>query len=262
MSQNLQEWCDNNSSQKNGIDTSLIMVSIPHSCRFPQSDIFGQAQAESLDTAKFDHTLSDPRTQAFLKRLLSLDHKTFLTQEAWKLDQQDIARITHILVRLQILDKFVDALSFPRNPSLRVMAKLPFPHRFPDNLERVCPVLCYLCLLLKQTMQIFTHLKDWSRPIEGLRRAFATLQSGSKKSKGKAITDFSSPDDEIQLPDHPTQDAIMAHNDIMTLLRAFRHAVSSQLHTILSHTELLTSAVSWFAQVCSILSLQENLTHT
>jgi hypothetical protein len=53
----------------------------------------------------------------------------------------------------------------------------------------------------------------------------------------------------------------VARNDILTLWRAFRHVVSSNLHNILGHTELLTAAVSWFAQVCSFLFVQEMHTH-
>jgi hypothetical protein len=104
-------------------------------------------------------------------------------------------------------------------------------------------------------LQIFKGLKDWSAPIEGLRRAFAANLPGKKKSKGKAKADLSSLGRDIVLPKNVTQEAITVRNDILTLWRAFRHASSANLHNILSNTELLTSAVSWFSQVCRMASL-------
>jgi hypothetical protein len=102
------------------------------------------------------------------------------------------------------------------------------------------------------TVQILHHLKDWSKPIETLGRAFSmTTRTGSKKSKGKAIANPSMSGREIVLPDDPSSEAIAAYNDIHTLWRALQHATTSNLHSILSHMELMTSAVSWFAQVSS-----------
>jgi hypothetical protein len=53
------------------------------------------------------------------------------------------------------------------------------------------------------------------------------------------------------LPDNPSPAAISTYNDINTLLQAFQHATSANLNTILTHMELMTSAISWFAQVSS-----------
>jgi hypothetical protein len=192
-----------------------------------------------------------------------MDREMFLSQDAWTMDQKDIGTITHILVRLQILDQFVDALSFPPNPSLRVMSKIRFPHKMSEPVERVFNIYFSFNLALTPTQQIFNHLKDWSEPIEGLRRAFAALQSGSKKSKGKGkgkgtvIPDFSSLERDIPLPESPTQEAILTRSDILTLWRAFRHTVSGKLHIICSHVEILTSSVSWFSQVCSVCLSQK-----
>jgi len=112
----------------------------------------------------------------------------------------------------------------------------------------------WAAVLLSDTVQILHHLKDWSSPIETLRRAFGsitqTASKKSKKSRGKqAISNVLTPRREIVLPDNPSPEAIAAYNDIHTLWRALRHATTSNLHKILSHMELMTSAVSWFSQV-------------
>jgi hypothetical protein len=67
-----------------------------------------------------------------------MDRATFLTQAGWSdVGTKGLQIITHILVRLHILDQFVDALSFPPNPTLRVMGKLRFPRKFPESVNRV-----------------------------------------------------------------------------------------------------------------------------
>lgn len=97
-------------------------------------------------------------------------------------------------------------------------------------------------------VQILNHLKEWDGPIESLRHAF--YSTTSKKSKGKKmISNMSTADRDIVLPDNPSPEAISAYNDIHTLWRALRHATSANLQNILSHTELITSSISWFAQV-------------
>jgi hypothetical protein len=95
------------------------------------------------------------------------------------------------------------------------------------------------------------NLKDWSKPIENLRRALgSTTRHSSKKSKGKkAILDTSVAGTDIVLPDNPSPAAIFTCNNINTLLRVFQHATTANLNTILTHMELITSAVSWFEQV-------------
>jgi hypothetical protein len=132
------------------------------------------------------------------------------------------------------------------------MTKLRFPRTFPDSVDHVRHELLLECLLI-ETVQILNNFRDWSKPIENLHRALgSTTQRSSKKSKGKkAILDTSVAEMEIVLPDNPSPAAISTYNDINTLLRAFRHATSANLNTILTHMELMTSAISWFAQVSS-----------
>lgn len=98
-----------------------------------------QAQADSLDRCDFlTFLFTDARTQAFLQRLVTTDRQTFLNDARWTdLGPPELAAITHVLVRLQILELFVDALAFPPTPNLPVMVKMPFPQKFPDRLNRV-----------------------------------------------------------------------------------------------------------------------------
>jgi hypothetical protein len=118
-------------------------------------------------------------------------------------------------------------------------------------------------ILLTVCIQILNHLKDWSGPIEALRRAFkSATRTTSKKSKGKKpISNVSTIGNEIVLPHHASQEVIAAYNDIHTLFRALQHATASNLHNILSHMELMTSAVSWFAQVSECMDCPERDAH-
>jgi hypothetical protein len=76
--------------------------------------------------------------QDFLKRLCSMNRDEFLASARWSdVGPKGLQVITHILARLHILDQFVDALSFPPNPTLSLMGKLSFPSKFPDSVTRV-----------------------------------------------------------------------------------------------------------------------------
>ena len=100
---------------------------------------FTQAQAETLEALTFDNFVLDPHMQEFLRRLRTMSREEFLTHAGWSdVGTKGLQVITHILVRLHILDQFVDALSFPPNPTLSLMGKLPFPQKFPDSVGRVC----------------------------------------------------------------------------------------------------------------------------
>jgi hypothetical protein len=113
------------------------------------------------------------------------------------------------------------------------------------------------------------HIKDWSAPIEGLRKAFGTanrpktskprkkpirmMVAASSTSRVVAETETAPSHNVVQitLPPNASEEAVVAQNDILTLFRALRHSAVSSLHTILSNVELMAFATSWFAQVMS-----------
>jgi hypothetical protein len=96
------------------------------------------------------------------------------------------------------------------------------------------------------------RLKNWSNPIEGLRSAFRLRAGRSKNSN--TITASSRGGDEIVLPQNASHATIMTRNNILTLWRALEHSKTSDLHMILTNTELLAFAISWFTQVCMFIS--------
>lgn len=101
---------------------------------------------------------------------------------------------------------------------------------------------------------MLSRLNNWTHPVEGLRLALNAGQARPRKSKNKAISDTSKTVNELVLPHHATREAEVTLNDILTLRRAFRHTISSHLHTILANAELLSFSSSLFSSV-SPLSL-------
>jgi hypothetical protein len=133
-------WWDTHGSEIHGIDTSLILVMLFVPYMFATNDWCNQAQAQSLDTLQLSDVVdTNPRTRSLLQRLLSMDRETFLAKAGWEdVSVRDISAIAHTLARLDILDHFVDAVAFPRHPTLALMEKIQFPQRFPERLDRVC----------------------------------------------------------------------------------------------------------------------------
>lgn len=137
MTPQLVEWSESDSSKVPGFYSSLVVVCDPFPS-FAGADPSSQAQAETLDVLTFDNSVLDPRMQEFLRRLRTMEREQFLTHAGWsEVGTKGLQSITHMLVRLHMLDRFVDALSFPPNPTLRVMGKLPYPRTFPDSVDRV-----------------------------------------------------------------------------------------------------------------------------
>jgi hypothetical protein len=110
-------------------------------------------------------------------------------------------------------------------------------------------------------LQVLNHLQDWSKPLEGLCRAFGAARS--RKAKPKQVTGFATVPREIALPRHATSDAIFARNNILTLWHAFQHFSATKLHTILSNAKLLSLSLSLFSQVSNdhiifVMTLADN----
>ena len=123
-----------------GIDQSLILVSYQYLSLmlFFQDIEINQTQARLLDAFHFKQKLQDPRTQALLARLRTTDRRAFFAAGGWKnVSTADIDEITHVLVRLNVLDQCLDALSFPSHLSLPKMSRIPFPENFPRRLRQV-----------------------------------------------------------------------------------------------------------------------------
>jgi hypothetical protein len=92
-----------------------------------------KSQAQYLDRCSLSRIVQqDPRLITLLERL-AMDHRLFFANGGWSaISSPTLSAITHILVRLHMLDHFVDALAFPPQDSLPIMPRIPFPYNFPD----------------------------------------------------------------------------------------------------------------------------------
>jgi DNA-binding phage protein len=199
-----------------------------------------QAQAESLDNFEWpDHMKDDARIRQFLNDFLHTGRTSFLRKGRWdKVNVHDMSSAANVVLRYHVLDQMVDALSFPRNPSLPAIPKLPFPYSFPDRLARVCLIIS-LHIYPDIALQLLHRVRNWSTPIQGLRRSFNSAKQSPVKSKQNL---------ELVLRLSPSRAAIVVHNNVASLRRAFTHALTSDLHTVLANVELFAFTLSWFSQ--------------
>jgi hypothetical protein len=93
-----------------------------------------------LDAFSLRHLVSqDPRIIIFLQRLSTVDRKSFFNNGGWSgVTAPALATIAHVLVRLHILDHFLDALAFPPQATLPMLRTIPYPYEFPERVRRVC----------------------------------------------------------------------------------------------------------------------------
>jgi hypothetical protein len=100
-----------------------------------------KSQAQYLDRFNMSAIMQrDPRLVTLLQRL-AMDRRSFFANGGWTgVSSQGLSSLAHILVRLHMLDHFVDALGFPRHDSLTRMPRILCPSAFPDRLKRVSKV--------------------------------------------------------------------------------------------------------------------------
>jgi hypothetical protein len=98
-----------------------------------------QAHATSLDEAQLSQVLTDdPRNQILLGNVVNGRYEAFRQDGGWaSLPSKDATLIAHLLCRFKVLDRIVNAVSFPRHPNLHHIPRVAFPKSLPEPLVRV-----------------------------------------------------------------------------------------------------------------------------
>lgn len=146
MSEQLLNFWETSGLDLSSINSSLqlVLVGLQPCPLFILTYPFHKTQAQQLDSFTFPRTLlQDDRTQRLLQRLATVDRESFISNGGWSgPSSQDLDIIATFLVRHHLLDRFVDALGFPRQPTLPMSSQIQFPYKMPFRLQYVC--LIYL----------------------------------------------------------------------------------------------------------------------